>query len=83
MNGRDVSQIKITKEEAKKTINKDLEILSEDLAVIPTKWKTEVLCYEFKGKIDGTEFLVYINANTGDTQDILVIRNTPNGVLTM
>lgn len=83
MNGRDISRIQITKEEAKKTINKDLEILSEGLAVIPTKWKTEVLCYEFKGKIDGTEFLVYINTENGDTQDILVIRNTPNGVLTM
>ena len=80
---RDTSNIKITKDQAKDTINKDLEISSEGLAVIPTKWKTEILCYEFKGKIDGTEFLVYINAEKGNTEDILVIKNTPNGVLTM
>ena len=80
---RDTSKIKITKEEAKKTINKDLEIISEGLAVIPTEWKTEVLCYEFKGKIDDTEFLVYINAENGNEEDILVITNTPNGILTM
>lgn len=80
---RDLENINITKEQAKEKINKELEISSEGLAVIPTKWQTEVLCYEFKGKIDGTEFLVYINAETGIEQDILVIKNTPNGVLTM
>ena len=80
---RNISTVKITKEQAKKTINKDLEIGSEGLAVIPTEWKTENLCYEFKGKVDGREFLVYINAENGNTEDILVIKNTPNGVLTM
>ena len=33
--------------------------------------------------IDDTEYLVYINALTGIEEDILVIINTPNGVLTM
>lgn len=80
---RDTTNVKITKEKAKETINKDLEITGEDMAVIPTKWKTEILCYEFKGKVDGSEFLVYINAENGKTEDILVIKNTPNGVLTM
>lgn len=80
---RDMSKIKISKEEAKKTINKQLEILSEGLAIIPTKWNTEILCWEFKGKVDGSEFLVYINAENGREEDILVIINTPNGTLTM
>lgn len=80
---RDISKIKVSKEQAKTTINKNLEIGSEGLAVIPTKWKTENLCYEFKGNVDGREFLVYINAENGNTEDILVIKNTPNGVLTM
>ena len=80
---RNIKNEKITKEEAKRKINKDIEIKSEDLAVIPTKWKTEVLCYEFKGKIDEKEFLVYINAENGREQDILMIINTPDGTLTM
>ncbi|MCI9063779.1 MAG: germination protein YpeB [Clostridia bacterium] len=80
---RDVSKTKITKEEAKKKLNKNLDIVSEGLAIIPTEWKTEILCYEFKGKINDTDYLVYINANTGEEEDILVIVNTPNGILTM
>ena len=74
---------KVSKEEAKKTLNKELEITSEGLAVIPTEFKTEILCWEFKGKVDGTDFLVYINAENGREEDILTIVDTPNGTLTM
>lgn len=80
---RDVSKVKISKEEAKKTLNRQLQIESEGMAVIPTEWKTEILCYEFKGKVDEREFLVYINAENGREEDILVIKDTPNGTLTM
>lgn len=80
---RDTSKIKISKESAKKTLNKDLQISSEGLAIIPTEFKTEILCYEFKGKVDNKEFLVYINAENGREEDILIITNTPNGTLTM
>lgn len=80
---RDISQVKITKEEAKKDLNQDLDVQSEGMAVIPTEWKSEILCYEFKGKVDDKEFLVYINAQNGREEDILIITNTPNGTLTM
>ena len=60
-----------------------MNIESEGLAIIPTEWKSEILCYEFKGKIDNREFLVYINAENGKEEDILIITNTPNGTLTM
>ena len=80
---RDTSKVKISKEEAKKTLNKDLEISSEGLAIIPTEYNTEILCYEFNGKVDDREFLVYINAENGREEDILIITNTPNGTLTM
>lgn len=80
---RDTSKIKISKESAKKTLNKDLQISSEGMAIIPTEFETEILCYEFKGKVDDKEFLVYINAENGREEDILIITNTPNGTLTM
>ena len=80
---RNISNVKITKEEAKKTLNSQLNIESEGMAVIPTEWQTEILCYEFKGKVEDTEFLVYINAENGREEDILVIKDTPNGILTM
>lgn len=80
---RQISKNIITKEQAKKKLNKNLDIKSETLAIIPTEYKTEILCYEFKGTVDDKEFLVYINAQTGEEEDILVIYNTPNGTLTM
>ncbi len=80
---REITKVKIGKEEAKKTLNKDLQIESEGLAIIPTEWESELLCYEFKGKVEDREFLVYINAENGREEDILIITNTPNGTLTM
>lgn len=79
---RKIDDIKVSKEKAKEGLNKNLEIISENLAIIPTEWQTEVLCWEFKGKVNDTDFLVYINAENGKEEDILVITNTPNGTLT-
>ena len=80
---RDLSNIKITKDEAREKINKNLEVQSEGMAMIPTEWQTEILCYEFKGKVENREFLVYINAENGREEDILIITDTPNGTLAM
>ena len=79
---REITNINISKEEAKKKLNKDLQVESERLAIIPTEWKSEILCWEFEGKVENIDFLVYINAENGKEEDILVIINTPNGTLT-
>ncbi len=80
---RNIPNIQISSEEAKRNINPNLEITSERLAVIPTEYQTEVLCYEFKGRINERDFLVYVNVETGKEEDILVILETPDGILTM
>lgn len=79
---RKIKDVKVSKEKAKQNLNQKLEIKSENLAIIPTEWKTEILCWEFKGTIDGQDFLVYVNVETGKEEDILLIVNTPNGTLT-
>ena len=79
---RTIEQPAISIEEAKAALNKNLEITSQGLAIIPTEWKTEIFCYEFKGKVNNTDFLVYVNANTGEEENILVIIETPDGILT-
>lgn len=79
---RDIKEPKETVEEAKKSLNKDLTIESEELTIIPTEWKTEVLCWEFEGNVEGLDFIVYVNAETGEEEDILIITITPNGTLT-
>ena len=79
---RDLAEPKVSVEEAKESLNKDLTIESEELAVIPTEWKTEVLWWEFEGNVEGLDFIVYVNAETGKEEDILIITNTPDGTLT-
>ena len=79
---RELQETKISLEEARSKVNKNLNVSSSGLAVIPTEWGTEVLCYEFKGNTANNDFIVYINAETGEEDDILMIINTPEGTLT-
>ena len=79
---RNIPAAKISEGEAKQKLNKNLEITSSGLAIIPTEWKTEIFCYEFKGKVNDKDFIVYINAENGREENILVIIDTPNGILT-
>lgn len=79
---REIPDIKIGPREVIDKINKSLEIKGLDVAIIPTEWNTELLCYEVKGNTGDNDFLVYINAETGKEEDILLIVNTPNGTLT-
>lgn len=80
---RNIVEPKISKDDAREKINKNLEITGEGLAIIPTEYQTELLCWEFKGKVNERQFLVYINVETGKEEDVLVILETPNGTLTM
>lgn len=79
---RTFATAKTSIEEARSKLNTDIEISSESLAMIPTEWNTEIFCYEFQGKVDDIEFLTYINIETGEEEDTLVITNTGNGTLT-
>ena len=79
---RTIETPSISLEKAKASLNKKLSITREDLAIIPTEWNTEIFCYEFKGRVDDTDFLVYVNAQTGKEENILVIIDTPDGILT-
>jgi len=80
---RNIATPKISREEALANINADLKPQYSGLAIIPTDVKTEVLVYEFKGKVNDRDFIVYINAETGKEEDILIVLNTPNGILTI
>ena len=59
-----------------------MKIDSSKLAIIPTEFKTEIFCWELKGKIENRDFLLYVNAKTGKVEDILVIIESESGVLT-
>lgn len=81
---RDLTENIVSEEEASATLNSNLEILNVSMAVIPLEDENiEVYCYEFKGKVENKEFLVYINAETGEEEEILVILETEGGTLTI
>ncbi|MCX7749625.1 MAG: germination protein YpeB [Clostridia bacterium] len=80
---RKIPTPKISEAQARTLISRNVKISSVGLAIIPTEYKTETFTYEFKGKLNDKDFLVYINAETGKEENILMIVDTPNGVLTI
>lgn len=74
---------KLSETQAREKVVRGENIKSSGLAVIPTNYGSEVLCYEFTGKIEDSDFLVYINANTGAEEEVLIIINSEEGILTM
>lgn len=71
----------VTEDEARQRVSESLEILSARLALIPKTATTETLCYEFKGRLNDAEFIVYINAVTGEEEEIFEIINSDEGTL--
>ena len=69
---------------ARESVSPSLKIRNEKRAVIPTGGAHEVLCYEFTCAGRGGEtVLVYINAQTGFEEEILILMETEGGILVM
>lgn len=80
---RDIRTPHLTKQEARNKISSRLSIDSVNIALIPKDSKREVLCYEFKGTSGGRNFLVYINAENGREEEIQILIESPDGILTI
>lgn len=80
---RELRSNTISKQEARTKISPHLSIDAVSMALIPKDSKREVLCYEFKGTSNGRNFLVYINAENGREEDIQILIESPDGVLTI
>jgi len=78
---RNLKQVTLTQAQAKEKVKADFAIDSIRLALIP-KGEKEVVCYEFKGKYEGADYIVYINGETGQEEQILQIIKDENGTLT-
>ena len=74
----------ITLGQAKENVSDLLTIKEENTALIPTDGENEVLCYEFlcDGENDD-KVLVYINAATGEEENIYILLKDENGTLTI
>ena len=73
----------LTEAQAVAKINDTLEVIDTQLCIIPTDWKTEQYCYEIHCKTqEGQELLVYIDCDTGEEDNILILLYSDGGVLT-
>lgn len=80
---RDVSDVFMTADEAKTHVSSHLEVVATSLAVIPKDSLREVLCYEFKGTYMDKNFIVYVNAQNGQEEEIMLLIESENGILTI
>ena len=80
---RDNTAPTLTADEAKEHISTNLEVSSTKLAIVPKDSLKEVLCYEFKGVFHDKNFIVYVNADNGREEKILLLLEDENGILTI
>ncbi len=75
---------KVSQQELAKKLSTRLEVISAKPCLIPLDNGTEVQCIEFhcRLKSEGDEALVYINAQTGEEENILLLLYSDNGTLT-
>lgn len=73
----------IALDEARTGIPGMLDIQSENQVMIPSTGYREVLCWEFVCKtIEGRTVLLYVNCQTGEIENLLLLLETENGLLT-
>ena len=81
---RNIPEPSIPQTEAQQKLSPFLRVSGSKLALIPTDATDEKLCWEFKcGTDDDETILVYINAETGAEEDILILLITDSGTLTI
>ena len=74
----------LTAEQAAQSLSQLLTVENSRLTVIPTSGENEVFCWEFFCTSPKEEqVLVYVNAQTGAEEQILVVYTDENGTLTM
>lgn len=74
----------ISDEEAESRIPPELTVVSHSMAYFPTEGKREVYCHELKCEDkDGNLCLIYINAETGAEQAVMLLIEGESGTLAM
>ncbi len=81
---RNLDKPKLTEPEARMLLSSRLKVEGMGRpAIIPVGVEKEILTWEFKGTQGEETYLVYINAITGDEENVLRLVNTSNGELTI
>ena len=79
---RELSAPLLSAETARQLLSPTLTVLSHQLAVIPTSGQYELLCHEFLCRTEEDKhILVYINAQNGHEEKLLLLQEDENGTL--
>lgn len=81
---RQSGEIKISPEDAAARLTKSAELVSSKQAVIPLRNGKEAMCYELlcRNRQSGEDVLIYVNTETGEEENILLLLYSDNGTLT-
>lgn len=76
--------VNISESDAKARLTSHIELISSKLCIIPKDNGIEVQCYEFhcRSKESGDEVLIYVNTESGEEENILMLLYSDNGTLT-
>ncbi|MNV99018.1 Sporulation protein YpeB [compost metagenome] len=77
---RKLSKPSLSLAQARKKLNSEFKEQYERLALIENDEGKEVLTYEFGGKINGSRYRIYLNADSGLEESIEEIRSTEAGL---
>ncbi|MDV2884305.1 germination protein YpeB [Alkalihalophilus pseudofirmus] len=67
---RDIKEPKLTLEEAETSVNPNVSVMEDHLAIIENDLGDEVLCYEFIGTIKDDTYRIFINADDGEEEKV-------------
>ena len=81
---RENISVKVSEKELQNSLSKHVDVISSKYCVIPKDNGKEAACIEFHcaGKSSGDEVLIYINTQTGEEENILMLLYSDNGTLT-
>ena len=81
---RELPQPAVTEEQAREKVPAGLELLSTQLVLVPSDGKYEKLCYEFKCADENERHcLIYVSAENGEQEKILILIEDETGALTI
>lgn len=80
---REIPELVILADEGKEKLYNGLTVEAVSKCFAPTEWNTENYCYEYVCTApNGQHLLVYLNAATGEEENVLILLYSDGGVLT-
>ncbi len=81
---RSIPETDVSEQEAQESLSQALAVQAHAMAIIPTEGGQERYCHEFLCQSeDGDKYLMYVNAQTGAEEKILILLEDETGALTI